>query len=231
MRFSAGFHPETQAVFEKALAVLRVAGATLVDIDAFPNKVEIGRIEHDVLMWELKADLNAYLATTDARQVPSRSLADLIAFNRANAAREMPLFAQELFETAQATTDLTDPAYLKAEADARKAAGPDGIDAMLKANSVDVLVAPTLGPSWLIDPVLKDRPSSGGAGGPAAVAGYPHLTVPMGQVDGLPVGLSFIGTAWSEPALLAYGYAFEQRADARHPPAYLATAPVPGTGQ
>ncbi len=231
MRFAAGFHPETEAVFNQALAVLKDAGATLVEIDAFPNAVEIGRREHDVLMWELKADLNAYLATTDARQVPTRSLADVIAWNRAHAASEMPLFAQELFEAAQATTDLADPAYLKAEAEARKAAGPDGIDAMLKARSVVVLVAPTLGPSWLIDPVLKDRPSSGGAGGPAAVAGYPHLTVPMGQVDGLPVGLSFIGTAWSEPALLAYGYAFEQRAKARQAPTYLATAPTPAAGQ
>jgi amidase len=225
MRFAAGFHPETERVFEKALATLAAAGATLVDIAKFPGEEDaIGPLEHLVLLTELKADLGAYLATTDPARVSSRSLADLIAFNKAHAEAEMPLFGQELFEAAQKTGGLADPAYVEARSKAHRLAGPEGIDAMLAANHVSVLVAPTLGPSWLIDPVLKDRFVGGGAGGPPAVAGYPHLTVPMGLVDGLPVGLSFIGPAWSDGALLAYGYAFEQAADARRPPEYRPTA-------
>jgi amidase len=225
MRFAAGFHPATDEVFEAALARLKAAGALLVEIDASPVGKDLGKLETIVLRTELKADLNAYLATTAPSRVPSRTLADLIAFNKAHAADEMPLFAQESFEAAEATTGLTDPAYLAAKADAHRMAGPEGIDALLTAYQVAVLVAPTLGPAGLIDPVLKDHFVGGGAGGPAAVAGYPHLTVPMGQVQGLPVGLSFIGPAWSEAALLAYGYAFEQTAPARTPPTYRPAAP------
>lgn len=223
MRFAANFHPETDAVFEKSLDALAAAGATLVDIQKFPNDRDLGKFEQVVLMTELKADLNAYLASTRPNRTPTRSLADLIAFDKTHADREMPLFGQELFETAQATKGLDDPDYLYAAADAHRFAGPEGIDKLLSDNRVSVLVAPTLGPAWLIDPVLKDQYSGGGAGGPAAIAGYPHLTVPMGQVDGLPVGLSFIGPAWSEAALLAYGYAFEQATHARRPPKYLDT--------
>jgi amidase len=223
MRFAAGFHPGTDAEFEKALAVLKAQGATLVEVKDFPNRDKIGGDELTVLLTELKADLNAYLASTDPVKVKTRTLADLIAFNKANADREMPLFGQELFEKAEATKGLTDPDYLKARDEAKRMAGVDGIDAVLKADKLDVLVAPTLGPAWLIDPVLGDRFVGGGAGGPAAVAGYPHLTVPMGYVRGLPVGLSFIGTAWSEARLLGYGYAFEQATRARRMPTFLTT--------
>jgi amidase len=226
MRFAAGFHPETDRVFGQALAKLTAAGAVLVEIDKFPHDKDLRKLEQLVLMTELKADLNAYLATTSPQRVPSRTLADLIAFNKAHADQEMPLFGQNQFEIAEATKGLDDPAYVQAKADARRLAGPEGIDAMLKSANVSVLLAPTLGPAWLIDPVLKDKVSSGGAGGPAAIAGYPHLTVPMGQVDGLPVGLSFIGPAWSDATLLAYGYAFEQAGRARTPPTYPATAPI-----
>jgi amidase len=163
--------------------------------------------------------MNAWLASTDPMKVRTRSLADVIAFNRANADREMPLFGQELFEMAEKTTGLADPAYLKARDEARRMAGPDGIDALLAKHDVAVLVGPTLGPSWLIDPVLKDRYVGGGAGNAAAVAGYPHLTVPMGQVGGLPVGLSFVGPKWSEARLLGYGFAYEQATQLRRPPA------------
>ena len=218
LRFAAGFHPETDAVFEAALDVLRRAGATLVDIADFPHRAEIAPLETLILRTELKADLAVYLAGTNSERVPSRTLADLIAFNTAHAAQEMPLFGQDTFEKAVLTTGLTDPTYLAAKAEAHRLAGPEGIDALLAANAVTALVAPTLGPPGFIDPVLKDRYVGGRAGGIAAVAGYPHLTVPMGEVDGLPVGLSFLGPAWSEATLLAYGYAYEQASHARKPP-------------
>jgi amidase len=220
LRFAAGFHPKTDAVFERALAALRAAGATLVEIDKAPDVGSLREYEQTILKTELKADLAAYLATTSPEQVPSRTLADLIAFNKAHADRELSLFGQELFEQSEATKGLDDPDYLKAKAEAHRLAGPDGIDAMLAANNVTALVAPTLGPSWLIDPVLGDRFVGGGAGAPPAIAGYPHLTAPMGLVDGLPVGLSFIGPAWSEARLLAYGYAYEQASHARQAPKY-----------
>ncbi len=227
MRFSAGFHPATDLVFERALATLKAAGATLIEIDKFPGKGGIGELERTVLMTELKADMNTYLASTDATRVSSRTLADLIAFNVAHAAVEMPLFGQEEFEVAEKTKGLGDPDYVKAVADAHRLAGPEGIDKMMADNKVSVLVAPTLGPAWLIDPVLGDHFAGGEAGSPAAVAGYPHLTVPMGLADGLPVGLSFIGTAWSDAALLGYGYAYEQASHARRVPRYLPTIASP----
>ncbi len=223
MRYAAGFHPETDAVFEQALATLKAQGAVLVDVPAFPNRGEIGRSELVVLLVELKAGLNAYLATTDPTKVKTRTLADVIAFNTANADREMALFGQDFFEQSEASKGLDDPAYLKAKADAARLAGPEGIDALLAKYDVTALVGPTLGPAWPIDPVLKDRFVGGGAGGAAAVAGYPHLTVPMGQVMGLPVGLSFVGPAWSDGLLLGYGYAFEQAARARKAPTFPAS--------
>jgi amidase len=210
MRFAAGFHPETDAVFETALARLRAAGAELVDIRDGPGGKALDDAEQTVLLTEFKAGIDAYLASTSPRRVATRSLADLIAFDAANAAREMPYFGQELFEKAEKTRGLDDPAYRAALADGRRIAGARGIDRMLKDNDVVALVAPTAAPAWLIDPILKDFSLGGGAGQLAAVAGYPHLTVPMGRVAGLPVGLSFIGPAWSEPRLLSLGYAFER---------------------
>nr|WP_295658716.1 amidase [Polymorphobacter sp.] len=225
LRYAAGFHPATDVAFDASLAKLRQAGAVLVEIAKPPhdNDAEIGRLEQIVLMTELKADMATYLASTKAADVPTRTLADLIAFDTAHAAAEMPLFGQELFEEAEKTKGLADPAYLKAEAEAHRLAGPEGIDRLLADNKVAVLVAPTMGPAWLIDPVLGDHFAGGGAGSPPAVAGYPHLTVPMGLANGLPVGLSFIGAAWSDAALLRYGYAYEQAAQARRPPRYLST--------
>ena len=219
MRYAAGFHKETDVVFEQALATLKAQGAILVEVPEFPKRGDIGPAELTVLLTELKVGLNAYLASTDPKTVATRTLADVIAFNQAHADREMPLFGQELFEQAEKTRGLSDPGYIKARDDARRLAGPEGIDALLAKYNVTALVGPTLGPSWLIDPVLKDRYVGGGAGGAAAVAGYPHLTVPMGQVGGLPVGLSFVGPKWSEARLLGYGFAYEQASRARRAPA------------
>jgi amidase len=218
MRFSAGFHPQTDLVFEAALDKLRAVGAVLVEIKDDPGGKALDDAEEMVLATEFKVDLEAYLASTSPGRVKTRTLADLIAFNREHAAEEMPLFGQELFEASEKTRGLADPDYLKALATGRRLAGAEGIDRMLDKNGVVALVAPTLAPAWLIDPVLGDHALSGDAGQLAAMAGYPHLTVPMGEVNGLPVGLSFIGPAWSEARLLNLGYAFEQASLARRPP-------------
>jgi amidase len=209
MRFDTGFSAGTDRVFEHALATLRKAGAVLVDIKESGFSPAIGKAEHAVLMTELKADLNAYLGTTSSA-VTARTLTALIAFDDAHADREMPLFGQETFIEADATRGLDDPAYIAARDAAKRLAGPEGIDRLIEANDVAVLVSPTRNPAFLIDSVNGDSARRGpGAGSVAAVAGYPHLTVPMGDVKGLPVGLSFIGPAWSEAKLLAYGAAYE----------------------
>jgi amidase len=208
-RFATGWHAGVDERFEAALAVLKREGAVLVDITKSPDRRPIREGEFKVLMTELKADLNAYLASTPAT-VKTRTLADLIAFNKANAGTEMGLFGQDQFELAQATKGLDDPDYLKARATSLQAAGKDGIDRLLAEAKVDVIIAPTAAPAWFIDPVNADQSPGGGIGGLAAVSGYPHLTMPMGAVRGLPVGLSFIGPAWSDARLLALGYAFEQ---------------------
>jgi amidase len=206
MRFASGFG--TDAAFETALALLRQQGAILVDIRKFDDKA-IGKNENAVLMTELKADMAKYLKSSPAA-IPARTLAGLIAFDQAHEKQEMALFGQETFLRAEKTKGLDDPAYKKAREISFKAAGPNGIDKLLKDNRVVALVGPTMPPAWMIDVANGDQISGGGAGSLAAVAGYPHLTVPMGLVKGLPVGLSFIGPKWSEQLLLNLGYAYEQ---------------------
>jgi amidase len=206
MRFASGFG--TDAAFETALAILRERGAILIDIKKFDDSA-IGRNELKVLLTELKADMAKYLRGSPA-PIGARSLADLIAYNKAHASQEMALFGQETFEQAEKTNGLTDPAYKKARQTSFMAAGPNGIDRLLRENKVIALVGPTMPPAWKIDAVNGDQIAGGGAGSLAAVAGYPHLTVPMGLVKGLPVGLSFIGPKWSEGLLLSLGYAYEQ---------------------
>ena len=213
LRDEIGNEPKTAAVFDKALQSLKDAGAVLIDIPK-SDVPGLGDAENAVLMTELKADLNAYLASTPAT-VKTRTLADVIAFDTANAAKEMPLFKQELFDDAQKTKGLTDPDYITTLA--KDHASRDRLDGLLKDNNVIVLVAPTYAPAWLSDPVYGDVYNGPSATTLPATAGYPHLTVPMGMVQGLPVGLSFIGPKWSEAALLRVGYAFEQATHARHP--------------
>ena len=216
MRFAAGFG--TDAPFEQALQTLRDQGAVLVDITELDGRGEISRNEFAVLMAELKADLNTYLATTPPT-VTTRTLADVIAFNRAHAETEMPLFGQDLFERAQATS--IDDAYRSARATSLRLAGAEGIDRLLSEHDVVALVGPTMPPAWLIDSVHGDQYPGAGGGGLPAVAGYPHLTVPMGAVRGLPVGLSFIGPRWSDGLILSLGYAFEQASRALIEPRFL----------
>ncbi|MGC1422885.1 MAG: amidase family protein, partial [Terracidiphilus sp.] len=207
-------------VFEQALAVLKAQGATLVDITDLKDRDKMGDAEGLVLNTELKVDLNSYLATTPAT-VKTRTLADVIAFDAAHADRELALFGQELFVKAEATKGLADPAYKTARETSLRIAGRDGIDAMLEKDHLDALVCPTVAPAWKIDAVNGDQVGGSGAGGLAAVAGYPHLTVPMGMVMGLPVGLSIMGPAWSEARLLGYGYAFEKAAKVNAQPRFL----------
>ena len=219
-----GMTPPLTQRFDAALAVLRAGGATLVEVT--PPKLDgLGEAELLVLQTELKADLNAYLATTPPA-VKSRTLDQVIAFNRANAATEMPFFEQETFEAAAKTGGLDDPAYRAARAKSLRLAGAEGIDAMLKAAKVDLLVEPTYGAAWLSDPVYGDQYGGPSASELPAVAGYPHLTVPMGLAQGLPVGLSFIGTAGADQQVLNAGYAYEQKAQARVAPGYLERADV-----
>ena len=206
MRFATGFG--TDIAFDTALAKLRERGAILVDIKEFDEK-DMGRNEFEVLLYEFKAGLNDYLRSSPA-PIPVRSLADVIAFNQAHQAQEMPLFGQEIFEDAQKKKGLDDPAYKKARRASFQIAGPGGIDRLLRQHNVVALVGPTMPAAWPIDAVHGDQISGGGAGSLAAVSGYPHLTVPMGMVKGLPVGISFLGPKWSEALLLSLGYAYEQ---------------------
>ena len=205
-RFIKGYPPATEKAFGEALALLAAQGAVLVDIEQF-DLTPIRDLQLPILLTEFKTDINLYLATTPA-EVETRTLADLIAFNRAEP-REMTWFGQDLFEQAQATAGSADPVYLQALQKARTLAGVGGIDRLLAEHRVIALIAPTSGPAWSIDLVNGDR-SVGSASLLAAIAGYPHLTVPMGEAAGLPVGLSFFGTAWSEGTLLALGLAFER---------------------
>jgi amidase len=206
MRFAST--QQLNPAFETALAILRKEGAVLVDIKKFDDR-GIGKNENLVLMTELKVDMGKYLKGSPA-PIASRNLADLIAFDKRHERQEMSLFGQEMFEQGEKTKGLDDPAYRKARRASFNAAGPNGIDRLLRQYGVVALVGPTAGPAWKIDAVNGDQFSGGGAGSLAAVAGYPHLTVPMGLVKGMPVGLSFMGPKWSEALLLSLGYAYEQ---------------------
>ena len=214
-----GRSPEADAVLEDALKALRAEGAVLVEVKG-PDAATLGKIsglEGDCLRTEFKASINAYLATTPAA-VKSRTLDDLIAFDKAEA-REMPLFAQEIFEDAAKKPAITDPGYLAKRNEARTLAR-GAIDAMLAENKLDAIVVTGNGPAAIVDPVNGTRFFGPSAGLPA-VSGYPHLVVPAGYASGLPMAISFFGPAWSEAKLLGLGYAYEQATKARREPEFL----------
>ncbi|MFP6642240.1 MAG: amidase [Candidatus Latescibacterota bacterium] len=215
-----GFHEKCEALLEDALAAMRSAGARVIDPIELPHRGDYGDAEYEVLLYEFKADLNNYLAQRPSVQV--KSLADLIDFNRGLADAEMPYFQQEVFEEAQEKGDLTEAPYQEALEKCKRLAGTEGIDAALKKDGLDAIVAITGGPAWVTDLVIGDH-FLGGCSQPAAVAGYPHVTVPMGYVFGLPVNISFLSTAWSEPTLIRIAYAFEQLTQHRQAPRFLQT--------
>ncbi len=223
MRSAFGFHPLVDRTIEDALEVMRGRGAVIVDpIDLRPTNA-MRRAETAVLSYEFKAGLRAYLDTLPAP--PIRTLADLIAFNQANAAEEMPYFGQERLLAAEARGPLTDPEYLDARAAARRLSRTDGIDRVMDTDNLDAIVAPTGGPAWVTDLVNGDH-FGGSSSAFAAVSGYPNITVPAGFIHGLPVGCSFFGRAWSEPTLIRIAYAFEQATLHRRAPTFLRTLPA-----
>ncbi len=209
LRFAEGDDPRVSALFEEALGVLEAEGARLVEIEAWDAPDTLGADEFAVLLSEFKPALNAYLAGTP-RAVRIRTLEALIAHNEARAEAEMPLFGQDILEDAQATDGYEDEKYEEALPRLLKAVREDGIETLLAESGADVLVAPTAGPAFLIDAVGGDAYEGGiGAGYVAAIAGTPHLTVPMGTVQGLPVGLSFLGAAWDDQTVLEAGADYE----------------------
>jgi amidase len=222
VRSQFGHHPGVDAVIERALATLRSRGAVLVD----PVELDTTAAAQDelaVLLYELKADLPSWLAEF-APHAPVATLADVIAWNECHRAAEMPWFAQELFERAQRLGGLDDAAYLDALARCRLLARDEGIDRVLSEHRLDALLAPTGGPAWMTDLVNGDN-YGGSFSSPAAIAGYPHITVPAGFVHGLPVGLSFAGARWSEGLLLGLAHSFEQATHARRPPTFAPRLP------
>jgi len=201
---------------------LKKAGAEVVDPADLATHGQLDGPEGEVLSYEFKDGVNRYLARLPSNS-PARTLEELIAYNEKNRDREMPFFAQELFIQAQSKGPLTDAAYLKARADCVRLSRQDGIDALLAKHKLDAIVSLTSGPACLIDHVNGDQ-DTGGCTTPAAVAGYPHITVPAGFYSGLPIGLSFFGAAWSEPTMIKLAYAWEQQMNARRKPGFAASA-------
>jgi amidase len=212
-----GFSEDVDRLTESALDTLKHLGAELIDPVKTPAFPKLDQPELEGLLWEFKADVNAYLL---ARGAPVRSLNDVIEFNERNRDREMPFFGQELMIAAQPKGPLTSREYRGLVSRLDRMARQEGIDRVMAEHKLDALVAPTGGPAWPIDYRNGDR-YSGGSSTPAAVAGYPHITVPAGFVQGLPVGLSLFGSPRTESKLIRYAFAFEQAAKARRPPQFL----------
>jgi len=217
-------HRMMNPLIQRTLDSLKEAGAILIDPVRIPNRGDVGEAEFEVMLYEFKAGLNAYLASRGP-DVPVKSLAEVIAFNERVAERELKLFGQDTLVRAEAKGPLTEPAYRVARELCLRRARAEGIDSVMDRDKLDVLVAPTGGPAHVIDLINGDR-WLGGSSTLAAVAGYPNITVPCGTVGGLPVGFSFFGRAWSDAKLLGYAYAFEQILQARRPPEFQPTLKV-----
>lgn len=224
VRHYFGFHPKVDAIMEQAITDMKKAGATIIDPVEIKTYEDFGAASFDVLLYEFKADLNQYLSGLNPN-AEVHSLEELIAYNKANATREMPFFGQDLLEMAQEKGSLDSKEYEVAREKAKRLAGPEGIDAALVKHNLDVLIAPSNGPAWVTDHVTGDH-FLGGSSSPAAVAGYPSITVPAGDIMGLPIGLSFFGAAFSEPRLLRIAYSYEQQTRHRVVPRFKTTIEI-----
>jgi amidase len=220
-----GYSPKADALVNQAIETLRQGGATIVDPVKIPNfdRAALTSAELVVLLYEFKAGVNAYLASV-APGAQVRTLDDVIEFNKRNTRENMPYFGQELLVRAQAKGDLTEAEYLEALEKCRRLAGKEGMDAIMDELSLDALIAPTTTPAWPVDLVNGDQ-FRGSSAKSAALVGYPLVSVPAGFAQGLPVGITFMGRAWSEPTLIKFAYAYEQASKARRPPQYNAATP------
>jgi amidase len=213
-----GFHPEVDMLFDQAVEMLKTGGAEVIDNITFQNRRNWGGPSYQVMLYEFKADLNKYL--DEHPSAPVRSMEEIIAFNEANADKEMPWFGQEIFKSAQEKGDLSTKEYQEALADSKRFTQKDGIDAVMEEHRLDAIIAGTNGPAWNIDWINGDN-FSGSSSSPAAISGYPNISVTMGYVHGLPAGISFFGKAWSEPVLIRLAYAYEQATRHRVSPGFL----------
>ena len=220
-----GFDERVLAVFDQAVEDLKAAGAEVVDpanIPSMDNANVFSELPTRVLNYEFKANINKYFESLGP-DAPVKSLTELIAFNNANRDREMPFFGQERLIASEEAGPLTDPAYLEALSTVQRHSRAEGIDALIKAHNLDAIVAPTRDPAWLTDHIMGDRLQGGSSAGVAAIAGYPDISIPMGFLSGLPVGISFFGPRWSEPTLLKVAYGYEQATNRRQAPTFVET--------
>lgn len=222
-----GFDARVDQILEDALAAMRSAGAEVIDLKRVAPEASFEKYEGEVLFSEFKSDLTAYLQSL-GQDCPVHSLADVIRYNEENASRVMPYFGQERMLLSQAKGSLRRKRYQEALTNGRRQTRELGLDAAIKEYRLDAIVAPTGGPAWLIDLVNGDQYIGGGFTSPAAVAGYPHITVPAGWVRGLPIGVSFVAGAWQEPVLIRLAYAFEQATRVRQPPKFRPSAELEG---